>query len=160
MISRIYFGVDISKLWFDVCMLVGSKESYSRYDNTPDGFERFLKAVPEDAKKIYVCMEYTGGFETALALACKEARFVVSLVDGAKIAYFRRSFGSSVSTTDKSSSRLLALFCKQRKPAEWFPVPDEYRTLVKQKRLRRGKRTCHRSKAHPLRTAYLAGRRG
>ena len=129
MISRIQLGIDISKRWFDVCVLAGKEASYFRYDNTPKGISLFLRAVEGLAKKHHVCMEYTGGYEKPLARACCQAGFVVSLVDGAKISHFRKSFSSSGSATDKSSSYLLALYCKQRRPAQWFEVPDEYRTL-------------------------------
>ena len=69
----------------------------------------------------------TGGYETPLAMACKEAGFIVSIVDGAKIACFRGSFSSTGASTDKRSAYLLARYCRERKPEEWFPVPDEYR---------------------------------
>lgn len=129
MITRLHIGVDISKRWFDVCFFAQKEPAFARYENTTEGASRFIHSVRDLARKHHVCMEYTGGFERMLALACKEAGFTVSLVDGAKIAYFRKSFSASGSSTDKGSSRLLALFCKQRKPAEWFPLPDEYRKL-------------------------------
>ena len=74
-------------------------------------------------------MEFTGGYETKLALACKAAGLRVSIVDGAKISYFRRSFSASGASSDKRSAYLLARYCRERKPQEWFPVPDEYRLL-------------------------------
>jgi transposase len=130
MISRIQVGSDISKKWFDVWVLVGRVDVVQRYPNTVVGHRLFIDKVRSlGAKKVHVCMEYTGGFETAFALACKAAGFIVSIVDGAKIANFRGSFSSTGASTDKRSSYLLARFCKERRPEEWFPVPDEYRKL-------------------------------
>jgi len=129
MIARLHIGVDISKRWFDACYFIGKEAKYLRFDNTTEGARDFIQSVRDLAKRHHVCMEHTGGYEQLLALACLEVGFTVSLVDGAKIAHFRKSFGSASASTDKKSSRLLAIFCKQRKPESWFPVPDEYRQL-------------------------------
>jgi transposase len=74
-------------------------------------------------------MEYTGGYEIPLALACRQAGWIVSIVDGAKIAHYRRSFSSTGSSTDRKCAYLLARYCKERRPEQWFPAPDEFRKL-------------------------------
>lgn len=129
MISRIQVGNDVSKRWFDVFYLVGKEEFLARYPNTPEGHASFISAVKGLAKTVHVCMEHTGGFEAAMAMAFKEAGFIVSLVDGAKIAHYRKSFGSAKHKTDPNCARLLWRFCKERRPPEWFPLPDQYRKL-------------------------------
>src|SRR5579864_4280060 len=130
MISRIQVGSDISKKWFDAHILIGREELTARYANTPQGHKLFIEWVKAvGARKVHVCLEFTGGYETALALACKDAGWIVSIVDGAKIAHYRRSFSSSGASTDKKSAYLLARYCKERRPEEWFPVPDEFRKL-------------------------------
>jgi transposase len=129
MITRIYIGVDISKNWFDVCTSLDEKAPVERYLNNPDGHARFITAVSVLARKVHVCMEYTGGYETPLALACRGANLIVSLIDGGKFSTFRKSFGRARAKTDRQDARLLARFGSERKPPEWFPVPDEYRTL-------------------------------
>ena len=129
MITRIYVGVDISKNWFDVCTSLDENASVERYSNNPDGHAKFIKAVTPLCGKIHVCMEYTGGFETPLALACRAANLVVSMIDGGKFSTYRKSFGRAKSKTDKQDAKLLARYASERKPAEWYPVPDEYRTL-------------------------------
>ena len=75
-------------------------------------------------------MEHTGGYETPLALACKQAGLIVSLVDGRQIRRYRESFGCAKAKTDAADARLLAMFCKERRPAEWSALPDEYRLLT------------------------------
>jgi transposase len=129
MITRIYVGVDISKNWFDVCASLNEKAPVERYPNSPEGHAQFIKTVSVLARKIHVCMEYTGGYETALALACRAANLIVSLIDGGKYSTYRKSFGRAKAKTDRQDARLLARYASERKPAEWFPVPDEYRTL-------------------------------
>jgi transposase len=130
MISRIEIGSDMSKRWFDIHVLLGRKDHTARYSNNEKGRLQFIEDMRAfEAKKIHICMEFTGGLELALALACKEAGFIVSIVDGARINHFRRSFSSTGAGTDKKSAYLLARYCRERRPEEWFPVPDEYRKL-------------------------------
>jgi len=130
MISRIQVGIDVSKKWFDIHVLAGRDEVCARFANDTSGHQAFIDKVRQiRSRKVHVCMEFTGGYETALAIACKNAGFVVSIVDGAKIAHFRRSFSSTGGGTDKKSAYLLARICKERRPEEWFPLPDEFRKL-------------------------------
>lgn len=130
MLSRLLIGSDVSKRWFDVHMFIGRESFECRYANTRDGFNQFQeKVVSLGAKKVHVCMEFTGGYETPLAMFCKEVGFIVSIVDGAKMAHYGRSFTSTGSGSDKRSAYLLARFCLERSPEEWFPFPVEYRKL-------------------------------
>jgi len=129
MINRIYVGVDISKAWFDACSSLDEKAPVEHYSNDSHGHAKFIESVSVLAETVHVCMEYTGGFETPLALACRAADLVVSLIDGGKFSLYRKSFGRAQAKTDRVDARLLARFASERKPAEWFPVPDEYRTL-------------------------------
>jgi transposase len=64
-----------------------------------------------------------------LALACIAANLIVSLLDGAKLADYRKSHGHARAKTDKQDARYIARFASERKPVQWLPVPDEYRTL-------------------------------
>jgi len=131
MISRLNVGSDISKKWFDAHALLKGREAFTaRYPNDPRGHRLFIDELRSfGARKVHVCMEYTGGCERALAVACREAGFVVSIVDGAKIAKFRGSFSSTGAASDRKSACLLARFCRERRPEEWFPAPDEFRKL-------------------------------
>ena len=131
MISRLNVGSDISKKWFDVYLRLKGREVFTaRYANTPEGHKLFIDKMRSfGARKVHVCMEHTGGLERPLALACKEAGFIVSLVDGAKIAHFRDSFSSTGAASDKNSAYLLARYCWERRPEAWFPAPDEFRKL-------------------------------
>jgi transposase len=130
MITRLYIGCDISKRWFDIYVRIGKQERAERYSNDEEGRRRFIKDMQAlGAKKLHVCMEHTGGYELPLASACRQANFIVSVVDGARIKNYRCSFTSTGSSNDRKSARLLARFCKERRPEVWFPMPDEYRKL-------------------------------
>jgi len=163
MINRIYVGVDISKNWFDVCTSVEENAPVERYSNNPDGHAKFIKAVTTLARKIQVCMEHTGGYETPLALACIAANLTVSLLDGAKLADYRKSHGRAKAKTDRQDARLIARFSKERKPALWLPVPDEYlklRELVRHREsLKKAKTAWSCRAAHTVQSELVTAQR-
>lgn len=131
MLSRIHVGIDVSKNWFDACARVGRETRDSRFDQTQRGVADFLRWLKEfGARTCHVCMEHTGGYEAELALACFEANFGVSLVDGTLIKRYRQSFSRTRAKTDKSDARLLADYCKERRPALWAPRPQPYEQLT------------------------------
>jgi transposase len=132
MISRIYVGIDISKRWFDVKLMLAKNDdsAIARFAYDEGEVACFVEKLRTlGARRVHVCMEHTGGYETRLALACIEAGFIVSIVDGAKIKDYRGSFSRTGASTDKKSAYLLARYCLERRPERWFPMPDEYRKL-------------------------------
>jgi transposase len=131
MLARIYIGIDISKDWFDACGGTSVKAPVRRFTQSPEGLLQFFSWVKElGARTCRVCMEHTGGYETVLGIACKEAGLAVSLVDGALISRYRGSFSRGRAKTDKNDARLLARYCRERRPAEWAPRPEPYRQLT------------------------------
>jgi transposase len=131
MVARICIGIDISKDWFDACAWKGRKLPVSRFAQSPEGVAEFLAWTKElGARTCHVCMEHTGGYEATLALACRDACLSVSLVDGAAISSYRASFGRRHAKTDKSDARLLARYCRERRPAVWSPRPEPYGQLT------------------------------
>jgi transposase len=129
MIARLYVGVDISKEWFDVVVLQGRDPQPVRYENSEEGIQKFMLELAGLGKKPWVCMEYTGGYELALAMALKDAGITVSLIDGGILASYRGSHTRSKLKTDAQCAWLIARFCKERQPNVWIPVPDEYAQL-------------------------------
>ena len=131
MITRLEIGIDISEEWFDACFLMGKKPPVERFANDDAGRKAFLERVRSFcAKTVHLAMEHTGGCETALALAGHEASFVVSLLDGLKVARYRESLGRTVAKNDREDARLIARYLRERKPARWSPQPQEYRVLT------------------------------
>lgn len=163
MISRIKVGNDISKLWFDICAFIGKEVFTKRYPNTPDGHRQFVDDFSALGGKVHVCMEHTGGYETAVALACREAGFRVSLVDGAQIVHFRKSHGAARHKTDRTCAFYLARYCIERKPEEWFPMPDEHRALRElvrhRERLIESKTEWATRSQHIVENSYVAAQR-
>jgi transposase len=163
MLSRIYVGVDVSAKWFDVFFLGKEKSAAVRYKNNSAGHSRFVEDVRSRAKKAFICMEHTGGYETALAVACNDAKFVVSIVDGGLISTYRKSFGAAKAKTDLLDAQLLAKYCKDRKPAQWFPISDEYRILKELVKHRddliEHKKTASCQASHSVHSDFVAAQR-
>lgn len=131
MISRLFIGSDVSKEWFDIWLQVAGHIYALRFANTQEGIRAFTQwAWSFGAKKVFVCMEHTGGYEMELALGCRESGFCVSLVDGGAISRYRSSFGRAKAKTDLTDAKLIARYLEDRKPAEWSPRPEEYRILT------------------------------
>lgn len=131
MITRTLIGIDVSKDWFDVALRQGKVYPSQRFDQSKEGHAQFVEWVrAHTAKNVLVCMEHTGGYEQALAFACINAGFKVSLVDGGAITKYRESFGKTKGKTDACDARLIARYAHERKPAVWDPNPPEYRRLT------------------------------
>lgn len=124
-------GIDVSKKKLDIALLVNGKVKSKVLDNTPEGYEELLvwlnksKAPKED---LHVCMEATGVYYEAIALALVEANLQVSVVNPGCI----KGFGHSENIRNKNDAidaGLIARYCLAMKPAPWMPPPLEQRQL-------------------------------
>jgi transposase len=124
-------GIDVSKKKLDIALLVNGKVKSKVLDNTPEGYEELLvwlnksKAPKAD---LHVCMEATGVYYEAVALALVEADFQVSVVNPGCI----KGFGHSENIRNKNDAidaGLIARYCLAMKPGPWAPPPLEQRQL-------------------------------
>lgn len=124
-------GIDVSKKKLDIALLVNGKVKSKVLDNTPEGYEELLvwinksKAPKAD---LHVCMEATGVYYEAVALALVEAELQVSVVNPGCI----KGFGHSENIRNKNDAidaGLIARYCLAMKPAPWTPPPLEQRQL-------------------------------
>ena len=76
----IYFGIDISKLTFDVTALLDNKSSHKKFKNNSQGFFLFHKWIKSFKTENYICMEATGVYGAHLAsfLVKKKYKTIVS----------------------------------------------------------------------------------
>ena len=119
-------GIDISKLKFDVCLILQSGKSRHRvFPNTDAGFSQLSAWLSKQkVQRVHACMEATGTYAQPLALYLHEAGHVVSVVNPAKIKAYAQSHLSRTKT-DKADAQLIARFCQERDPPSWQPVPQE-----------------------------------
>ena len=125
-----FLGIDVSKNTLDVALLQGNgKPRHKVFANSAAGHCQLLAWLEEQgAPRVHVCLEATGTWADAVALALHEAGHQVSLVNPALI----RAFGQSQlkrTKTDKADAQLIAHFCQMHQPPQWSPPAPEIREL-------------------------------
>lgn len=133
MTPRIILGIDISKAWFDVCLLHGARRRQGHFTNEREGFqhlERWLLTQLEVAHphKVHACMEATGRYGQSLATWLDARGYTVSLVNPARIKAHGESMGQR-HKTDRGDAYIIADFCLQRSPPAWLP-PSPARAIL------------------------------
>ena len=94
------YGVDISKDVFDVH---GDLAGHSQYENSESGFNKFLKALPNDT---LVAMEATGYYHYRLAQFLYRNGVIVSVINPLSIKRYIQMKLSKVKT-DKSDAKAI-----------------------------------------------------
>jgi len=108
-----YFGLDISKDVFDVC---DDTRNYYQFKNSLSGFKKLIKLLDNNA----VCvMEATGYYHVRLSYFLLDHGFKVSIVNPLKIKRYIQ-MELSIVKTDKSDSKMIQLYGKDREPKLWF----------------------------------------
>lgn len=108
-----YFGLDISKDVFDVC---DDTRNYYQFKNSLSGFKKLLKLLDNNT----VCvMEATGYYHVRLSYYLLDHGFKVSIVNPLKIKRYIQMELCKVKT-DKSDSKMIQLYGKEREPKLWF----------------------------------------
>jgi transposase len=101
-----YFGIDISKLVFDV---TDSDGNYHQFKNSLSGFKKFTKLLGLDS---HCVMEATGYYHYQLAYHLLESGIRVSVENPLSVKRFIQ-MGLSKIKTDKSDSRLICAYAQQ-----------------------------------------------
>ncbi|HKC62438.1 MAG TPA: transposase [Pyrinomonadaceae bacterium] len=123
-------GIDIAKLKFNVCLMKPcGKLKHRVFPNTTAGFEQLREwLTKQGVERVHACLEVTGTYSEALALALFEAGHSVSVVNPAAIKAFAQS-RLSRTKTDKVDAELIARFTLAQAPPQWTPLPQEVREL-------------------------------
>lgn len=135
-----YLGIDVSKATLDVALLEPDpskppkptkppKPRHRVFPNTPGGHQQLLAWLRNrKAEGVHACLESTGTYGEAVALALYGAGHMVSVVNPALV----RAFGQSElsrTKTDKADAQLIARFCRVHQPSAWSPPAPELREL-------------------------------
>src|SRR6476469_3602205 len=129
--AQSFVGIDVSKLKLDIALLVNGKVKSKVLDNSPAGHASLLEWIAKskvDTGAMHFCMEATGVYYEALALALHEAGLKVSVVNPSCIKGFGRSENIR-NKNDAIDAGLIARYCAAMKPAPWEPLPLEQRQL-------------------------------
>ncbi|MEO7576692.1 MAG: IS110 family transposase, partial [Massilia sp.] len=124
-------GIDVSKLKLDIALLCNGKVKSKVLDNSPAGHRDLLEWLAKskaDMATMHICMEATGVYYEALALALHEAGLKVSVVNPSCIKGFGRSENIR-NKNDAIDAGLIARYCAAMRPELWTPPPLEQRQL-------------------------------
>jgi transposase len=120
-VARPVVGIDVSKLKLDIALLINGKVKSKVIENTSEGHRFLLEWLGKSKasrETLHVCMEATGVYYEALALALHEAGLKVSVVNPACI----KGFGQSENIRNKNDpidAGLIARYCLNMNPALW-----------------------------------------
>ena len=107
----VFFGIDISKLTFDVTVLVDNKTYYEKFKNNTKGFETFNIFIKSHLTKGYFCMEATGIYGVCLAQFLVKHNYKTIVANPFKIKSYSR-MQMNRNKTDKADSLCIASYCK------------------------------------------------
>jgi len=115
--KKCFIGVDVSKLWFDVCMMITNQEGRrqivrERFDNDVAGFKKltqWLKShkVPMDENTLVV-IENTGIYHRLIWQYCNQNGLPISIVNAAQLKW---SLGITRGKDDITDSERLCDYC-------------------------------------------------
>ncbi|WP_312778687.1 IS110 family transposase [Pseudescherichia sp.] len=129
-----YIGIDVSKAKLDVDVLrPDGRHRSKKFANTPKGHDELVRWLnSHQAAPAHICMEATSTYMEDAAAHLSDAGFTVSVINPALGKAFAQSEGLR-SKTDAADARMLAEFCRQKRPAVWkapHPVERALRALV------------------------------
>ena len=124
-----FLGVDIAKAKFDVALAVNHKFRTKVFLNDAKGFtqlDAWLKH--HGVSHVHACMEATGVYWETLAMHLADAGHAVSVINPALAHAHAQSLGLR-SKTDVIDARMLADFCREKRPPAWTPPSSAERRL-------------------------------
>ena len=122
---KLYFGVDVSKLWLDIAYYDGVdvdwKHGHIRVDNDEKGFAqlgRWLDRLGVGKGTCIFCMEYTGLYSQEFRQWLERMKIVYGMVSPRKMHRFEPDLGEDERSldrikTDEMDSFRIAIYCKE-----------------------------------------------
>jgi transposase len=118
-------GIAVAKAKFAAALLREGKLAQRTFTMEPAGFAALDRWIGEQgAEPVHVCLEATGEYGVALALALDAAGHQVSIVNPARIAASAKS-RLTRTKTDKTDAALIARCCAREQPPIWTPPSTE-----------------------------------
>jgi transposase len=123
-------GIDVAKAKLDCALLCGAKYRTKVFPNTPAGFDSLLVWLGKHELEgpLHVCLEATNVYWEAVAQFLADAGHTVSVVNPAWVKAHGQSCGLRTKT-DAVDARLLADFCREKRPAAWQPLSPREQAL-------------------------------
>ena len=124
-------GIDVSKRKLDTALLVAGKRKSKVLDNTATGhaaLSQWLLDRGAVQERTHICLEATGPYSEAVAMALVRSHWQVSVVNPARIKGFAQG-ELARNKTDRADAALLARFCVAMRPSLWEPPSVQLRQL-------------------------------
>jgi len=126
-----FLGIDVAKRKLDIALLVTDKIKSKVFDNNTSGHAALTRWLIERGaiqSHTHICLEATGPYSEALAIALVDAGWCVSVVNPARIKGFAQG-ELARNKTDRADASMLARFCAAMRPGFWTPPSSEWREL-------------------------------
>lgn len=125
----LFLGIDVSKAKLDCALLREGKFRNKVVPNSPAGIAALQEWLTRlGAHKVHVCLEATSTYWELAAEALADVGHVVSVVNPALVKAHAKSRGLRTKT-DAVDARVLADFCKEKRPAPWQAPSANARAL-------------------------------
>jgi len=123
-------GIDIAKATCDVALqCADGKVRHKSVANTARGHAELLAWVARYVSgPVHACLEATGTYGEAVALALADAGHTVSIVNPLAIKAYAQS-ELRRAKTDRADSEVILHFCEAQRPPAWVAPTPETRTL-------------------------------
>jgi transposase len=126
-----FVGIDVSKDSLDACLLLPTgRQRQAPFANDAAGFAALLDWADRhaDGSALHFCLEATGPYSEAPALALAQAGRHVSVANPARVKAHAAA-GGQANKTDPADARAIAAFARYRRPPAWQPPRPEVRQL-------------------------------
>jgi transposase len=118
---KTFAGFDVSKKFFDVCLLLNGNQQSNRFKYDSDGLSALTNWLPEDA---FCIMEATGPYYLKLAIYLHQNGFSVSVVNPLVIKRFSQ-MRLLRTKTDRADAKMIAAYGMAEEPLPWQP-PSQF----------------------------------
>jgi transposase len=145
--STTFVGIDVSKKFWDVCLLPSGETAKLPADGT--GLDR-LRELLRSKEHCMVVVEATGGYEQRLVAELIDAGHDVARVNPAQVRNFARALGQ-LAKTDRIDARMLALYAEKVQPRLCEKLPEnqaELDALVARRRQLVQMKTSEQNRLH------------
>jgi transposase len=117
-----FFGLDVSKGWFDVA-IAGSTSRPKRFANSAEGIAAFLQEFTDQLPSSLVVLEATGGYETALIVALVTHKIAVHRAAPWQAHSFTRSLGKQAKTDGLDAKSLARMAAERHEACDCLSLP-------------------------------------
>jgi transposase len=131
-------GIDVSKNTLDVSVVIAGKPLAKQFANTDDGYRSLIGWLKHrKLGQVHACLEATGRYSLAPALALHEAGHTVSIINPAQIRDFVRTrLGRN--KTDRVDAAHIRDYVTLFSPPPWQPPSPALRRLCDLQTMRSG----------------------